>query len=70
MRSTDSVAAHIFEYAYLTADAGFVGDASERAEVMVVADSLELYAFSVEEEAFAVDDFGGADTEDSGIFVF
>ena len=59
------VASHVLEDAYLPSDAGFVGDASQRTEVMVVADSAEDYLLPVEEEALAVDYLRSSYSEDS-----
>ena len=69
VRGTDGIAAHVFQDAYLSADAGYVGDAAQGAEVVVVAYAFEDCVFSVQEEAFVGDELYGADAEAGGVLV-
>ena len=64
----DGVDAHILEELYLMAQGRTVDGGSEGAEVVVVADTLELGELAVEEEALLGDIFDGADAE-AGVIV-
>ena len=69
VRGADGIAAHVLQDAYLSADAGYVGDAAQGAEVVVVAYAFEDCVFSVQEEAFVGDELYGADAEAGGVLV-
>ena len=66
VRCPDCITAHILEHCQLVPYRGGVHCRSERSQVVMQAYSLELAAFSVEEETFARPDFYAADTERCG----
>ena len=68
--SADSVTTHIFQDAYLAADPCFVGNAAQRAEVVMIAHTFKCGTFTVQIESLVRDDFDRTDTERRGIFVF
>ena len=52
MGSTDRIAPHVFQDAYLPADGSIVDGSPQRAEVVMVADALEDGPLAIQEEAF------------------
>ena len=64
------VATHVLENANLAANTGIVGNAAERAEVVVVAHAAEVGVLAVKEEALAGDKFKRAHAEGGGVLVF
>ena len=69
VRSSDGITAHILHDSDLTAKCRFVCSRSQRSEIMMVADSLKLQRFAIQEKSLVRNNLQRTDSERSLILV-